>query len=74
MPHSLPPSPPTEEKFRRNTMGDVLWFVSPSPVLAPVTKPHHSLEYMYWRAQRLIKENGGMNGGGDVEMPDAVAA
>lgn len=53
----------------------MLWFVAPPLALPPASKPHHSLDYLYWRAQRKAKQqtNGGINGG-DVEMVDVSGA
>lgn len=41
-----------ESKFRSDALGDVLWFSAPAAVVAPIARPAHSLEYLYWRAQQ----------------------
>lgn len=41
-----------ESKFRSDALGDVLWFSAPAAAVAPITRPAHSLEYLYWRAQQ----------------------
>ncbi|BGP29735.1 hypothetical protein JCM10296v2_001480 [Rhodotorula toruloides] len=41
-----------KSKFRNDALGDVLWFSAPAAAVAPITRPAHSLEYLYWRAQQ----------------------
>ncbi|KAL8276216.1 hypothetical protein RQP46_011377 [Phenoliferia psychrophenolica] len=67
----------TKDKFRTNDKGDILWFVAPPLALPPAPKPHHSLDYLYWRAQKMAQKRPGnaLNGSGDddvdVDMTDA---
>ncbi|KAK4703189.1 chromatin structure-remodeling complex subunit RSC1/2, partial [Phenoliferia sp. Uapishka_3] len=63
------------EKFRTNDKGDLLWFVSPPVALPPVQRPQHSLDYLYWKAQKMARESAlaGANGV-DVEMVDVDGA
>ncbi|ORY80739.1 hypothetical protein BCR35DRAFT_325164 [Leucosporidium creatinivorum] len=41
-----------KSKFRSDPLGDLLWFTAPSAQVPMVTKPSHSLEYLYWRAMQ----------------------
>lgn len=60
-------------------MGDMLWFTAPAAAVPVVSKPSHSLDYLYWRAMQkkgaaapvVAMVNGGGGVEEDVEMTDA---
>ncbi|GAA6041769.1 hypothetical protein JCM8097_008324 [Rhodosporidiobolus ruineniae] len=45
-----------KSKFRNDTLGDLLWFTAPAADVPTVSRPTHSLEYLYWRAQQKERE------------------
>lgn len=60
-------------KFRADESGDLLWFTAPALSAPAPSRPTHSLEYLYWRAQRLAgakMDDGHSANGADVEMVD----
>ncbi|GAA5854738.1 hypothetical protein JCM8547_004051 [Rhodosporidiobolus lusitaniae] len=46
----LPPH--IKSKFRQDAFGDLLWFTAPAAEVPTVSRPTHSLEYLYWRARQ----------------------
>ncbi|GJN88156.1 hypothetical protein Rhopal_001113-T1 [Rhodotorula paludigena] len=41
-----------KSKFRNDALGDLLWFSAPAAAVPTVSRPTHSLAYLYWRAQQ----------------------
>ncbi|GAA5951380.1 hypothetical protein JCM3765_002464 [Sporobolomyces pararoseus] len=41
-----------KSKFRNDALGDLLWFGAPAVSPPNVSKPTHSLAYLYWRVQQ----------------------
>lgn len=37
---------------------DVLWYATPPINIAPIPKPMHSTEYLYWKQQQRQKQQG----------------
>ncbi|GAA5841640.1 hypothetical protein JCM11251_004238 [Rhodosporidiobolus azoricus] len=46
-------------RFRNDAFGDLLWFTAPAAEVPVVTRPSHSLEYLYWKAQQKSLQQGG---------------
>ncbi|GAA5953767.1 hypothetical protein JCM21900_006450 [Sporobolomyces salmonicolor] len=38
-----------KSKFRNDALGDLLWFGAPAATVPTLSKPTHSLAYLYWR-------------------------
>ncbi|GAA5913718.1 hypothetical protein JCM6882_002325 [Rhodosporidiobolus microsporus] len=53
-------------RFRNDAFGDLLWFTAPAAEVPVVTRPTHSLEYLYWKAQQKTAAKQGSAGAATV--------